>query len=1014
MRYIPIVKLSFITLLLAAHSFAADAPLPAKVEYNRDVRPILADNCFTCHGFDPKSREADLRLDVREAAVAKLDGAFPILPGKPDESEVWKRITTKDEDDVMPPKKQNRQLSARDKKILRKWIEQGAEYQQHWAYIPAEKPAPPAASEPAFARNAIDTFVLARHASLGIKHATEADRATLCRRVYLDVTGLPPKPEELDSFVNDKAPDAYEKLVEKLLASPHYGERMAVWWLDLVRYADTTGYHSDNPRNVSPYRDYVIRSFNANKRFDRFTIEQIAGDLLPDVSNETRVASAYNRLILTTEEGGAQAKEYEAKAVTDRVKSIGTTWLAQTYMCCECHDHKFDPVTTRDFYALGAFFTDIKENAIGAREAGARIPTPEQEVKLKEFDSKITALQEKLVTSSPELDAAQVAWEKTVADSMKDFTWTALKPGGIAGASKFTQNNDASISVAVAENPEADSYKLTVPMKKGTTGVKLEVLADPSLPASGPGRAANGSFVLNEIALEREGQPMRLSATATFEQPGFLAKSAVDGKLNDPKNGWGILGNTGKDTALYLDFGGALPADEDITIALHQTNGTNHTIGQFRLFSTDEKRSVMLPKSAEPADIVAIIKTPARTPEQKQKLASHYRTIAPIMEAVKKEIAAAQKERAAFEKTFAQCLITESGANRTVRVLPRGDWQNDKGDIMQPATPHYLPGATSQPAEGKRLTRLDLAQWLVKRENPLTARVFANRLWKQFYGTGLSKTLEDMGTQGEVPTMQPLLDWLAVDFMDSGWDIKHLVRTLVTSGTYRQASNAPGADRDPFNRDLARQSRWRLDAEFVRDNALTISGLLVDKIGGPSVKPYQPAGYWENLNFPVREWANDKGPDQWRRGLYTWWQRSYLQPAMLALDAPTREECAADRTRSNIPQQALTLLNNPEYVEAARALAARMIKEGGNTPADRIAWAWKTATARAAKPAEIATLSALYDKHLATFTADASNADALLNIGLAPQGRDGAKSEIAAYTSVARVILNLHETITRM
>ncbi|MEI7929731.1 MAG: DUF1553 domain-containing protein, partial [Verrucomicrobiales bacterium] len=361
---------------------------------------------------------------------------------------------------------------------------------------------------------------------------------------------------------------------------------------------------------------------------------------------------------------------------------------------------------------------------------------------------------------------------------------------------------------------------------------------------------------------------------------------------------------------------------------------------------------------------------------QKQKLAGHYRTIAPILEAVKKEIATAQKERAAFEKTFALCLITESGANRTVRVLPRGDWQNDKGDIMQPATPHYLPGATAQPVEGKRLTRLDLAQWLVKRENPLTARVVANRLWKQFYGTGLSKTLEDMGTQGEVPTMQPLLDWLAVDFMDSGWDIKHLVRTLVTSGTYRQTSNAPGADRDPFNRDLARQSRWRLDAEFVRDNALAISGLLVDKIGGPSVKPYQPAGYWENLNFPVREWANDKGPDQWRRGLYTWWQRSYLQPAMLALDAPTREECAADRTRSNIPQQALTLLNDPEYVEAARALAARMVKEGGNTPADRIAWAWKTATARPAKPAEIATLSALYDKHLATFTADNTSADA--------------------------------------
>ena len=1012
MRYIPIVKLSF--LFLVAHSLAADAPLPAKVEYNRDVRPILADNCFKCHGFDKKAREAELRLDVREIAVAKLEDVYPIVPGKPDASEVWKRITTKDEDDVMPPKKQNRQLSERDKLILRKWIEQGAEYQPHWAYIPAQKPTPPAASEPAFARNAIDGFVLARHASLGIKHAPEADRATLCRRVFLDVTGLPPTPREVDAFINDKAPDAYEKLVEKLLASPHYGERMAVWWLDLVRYADSVGYHSDNARNVTPYRDYVIRSFNANKRFDRFTIEQIAGDLLPDVSTETRVASAYNRLILTTEEGGAQAKEYEAKAVTDRVKSIGTTWLAQTFMCCECHDHKFDPVTTRDFYALGAFFTDIKENAIGAREAGTRISTPEQEAKLKELDAKITSLQAKMNVSSPALDAAQIAWEKANADSAKDVAWTALNPVAMAGASKFTKDNDGTINIALAGNPAADIYKLTVPMKKGTTGLKLEVLPAQSLPASGPGRAPNGNFVLNEIVLERKGQPMRVTATATFEQQGFPAMSAVDGKLNDPKNGWGILGNTGKDAALYLDFGGALLADENITVSLHQTYGANHTIGKFRLQSTNDKRPVIVPKGNVPADILAILKTPARTPDQKQKLASHYRTIAPIMDGAKKDIAAAQKDRANFENTFARCLTTETGASRTVRVLPRGDWMNDKGDIMLPATPHYLPGATEPPADGKRLTRLDLAQWLMKRENPLTARVFANRMWKQFFGMGLSKTLEDMGTQGEVPQMQPLLDWLAVDFMDSGWDVKHLVKLIVTSGTYRQTSTAPGADRDPFNRDLARQSRWRLDAEFVRDNALTIAGLLVDKVGGPSVKPYQPAGYWENLNFPTREWQDDKGPDQWRRGIYTWWQRSYLQPAMLALDAPSREECTAERTRSNIPQQALVLLNDPEFVEAARALAARMLKEGGSTPADRIAWAWKTATARAAKPAEIATLSALFAKHLAAYTADTKSSDALLNIGISPQGRDAAKSEIAAYTSVARVILNLHETITRL
>ncbi len=1013
------VKHILLAHLLIAPAFAAADPLPEKIEYNRDVRPILADTCFKCHGFDKNTREAGLRLDVRDAAIANNDGVFAIVPGKVAASELWKRINTTDEDDVMPPKKQSRRLSEREKLVLKKWIEQGAEYQSHWAYIPPKKSAVPQVKEPGFSRNEIDAFVLQRHAELGLKHVAEAGRVTLARRLYFDLLGLPPTPAEVDAFVNDKAPDAYERLVEKLLASPHFGERMAVWWLDLVRYADSTGYHSDNPRNVSPYRDYVISAFNENKRFDRFTIEQIAGDLLPEASIETRVASAYNRLTLTTEEGGAQAKQYEAKSVTDRVKSIGTTWLAQTMMCSECHDHKFDPITAKDFYAMGAFFADIKERSIGRRDGEVSAPSHEQMAKVKEFDAKIAAAQQKLTAPSPEIDAAQEAWEKANAGAAVEVAWSPLQPSDLGGASKLTAAEAATIKVDAAGNPAADTYVFTITVVKGVTGLKLEALSSSALPGKGPGRAANGNFILTEIVASRDGKPVKFSqATATFEQSGFPAKSAIDGKKDGKDNGWGVMGNAGKDAALYLELAEPVAADGKLAVQLVQLHGDNHTIGKLRLSSTVAPKPVRVPSTGIPADIVALLKVEraVRTPEQKLKLAAHFRGISPALDAVKKEVAALQKQRADFEKSFGKCLVTESMPNpRVVRVLPRGDWQNETGEVMQPATPRFLP-ALVESKEGKQATRLDLAKWLVSRENPLTARVFVNRLWKQFYGTGLSKTLEDMGTQGEIPSNQALLDWLALSFVDSGWDVKGTIRLMVTSGTYRLSSVAPAElqARDPANRALASQGRWRIDAEFVRDNALSLAGLIVHKIGGPSVKPYQPAGYWENLNFPVREWDNDKGENQWRRGLYTWWQRSYLHPMMLAFDAPTREECAADRLRSNIPQQALALLNDPQFVEAARAFAARMITEGGTTPDERIAWAWKMATSRAAKQSELRALRSLLDKHLSQFSADAKTAEGLLGVGLSPQPKVPAKPELAAYASVARAILNLHETITRL
>ncbi len=844
------VKRVLLAPLLLSSMLAADGPIPTKIAYNRDVRPILADTCFKCHGFDKNTRKADMRLDVREAAVAKMDDIFPIVPGKPDASEVWKRIITKDEDDVMPPKEEHRQLSVRDREVIRKWIEQGAEYQPHWAYLTPVRPAVPDENEAGFSRNAIDAFVLARQRGQGVKHAPEADPATLCRRLYLDVTGLPPKQTDVDAFVQSairNPQSAIETLVEKLLASEHFGERMAVWWLDLVRYADTAGYHSDNPRNVWPYRDYVIRAFNANKPFDQFTLDQIAGDLLPGSTLDQKVASGYNRLTLTTEEGGAQAKQYEAKSVTDRVKSIGTTWLAQTFMCAECHDHKFDPITARDFYSLGAFFADIKESAIGRREDGMIVA-----------------------------DAAALAKLATLDDTL------------------------AQKRAALAERVKADEAALL----QWENDLRTRIVANPK----------------------------------------------------------------------------------------------NHGIAK------------------EIADALAVEKT-KRNAKQAQAVVEYVQHNQPQIAPVRAALDAAEAERKKFFDSLPKTLVSVSTAPefRTVRILPRGDWMNDKGDAVSPATPAYLTAA-QKPAGGARLSRLDLAQWLVSRGNPLTARALVNRLWKQFYGIGLVKTLEDLGTQGEVPPNQPLLDWLAVEFMESGWDVKHIVKLMVTSGAYRQSSIAPKEllARDPDNRDIARQSRWRLDAEFVRDNALSISGLVVHTLGGPSVKPYQPDGYWENLNFPVRKWEDDKDANQWRRGLYVWWQRSYVHPAMLAFDAPTREECAADRVRSNIPQQALVLLNDPEFVEAARAFAARILKNGGSTPEARIAWAWREATGRSAKPAEIETLRALLERQRAVLAQDAGAAGAIIKVGHLPAPAEISPLDLAAYTTVARAILNLHETVTRL
>ena len=864
---------------LAAAALAAESPLPAKIEFNRDLRPILSDTCFHCHGPDKNARKAGLRLDIREEALKPAEsGEIPIVPGQPEKSEVARRVLTDDKDDLMPPVKAHKPLTARQKEIFRQWIAQGAVYQKHWSYEPPVKAAIPAGQK------GVDFLVQKRLAEIGLKPSPEADRRTLIRRVSFDLIGLPPTPQEVAAFVGDPSPDAFDKLVDRLLANPHYGERMAIGWLDVVRFADTIGYHSDNPHNVWPYRDWVIKSFNDNKRFDRFTIEQVAGDLLPDATVQTRIGSAFNRLLLSTEEGGAQAKDYEARMVTDRVRAVGTAWMGQTTGCAQCHDHKFDPFTARDFYSLGAFFADIQENAIGKRDKGMAAPTPEQEKELVKMDADIAEAKKKRAAVEAQFDPAQKKWEA-------------------------------------------------------------------------------------ELIAKRDAKP-RLAKVVKAPEPGAAGEPA---KVEEP------------------------PAPRIMLPELEPGS----------------KASAQDKKAAQQVADILEKEPKARIGNEPQVVQTYFRTkVTKIGQAQRAGLTKAEADRKKLNDALPTVMVSTSGNKRTVRILARGNFMDESGEIVKAALPHYLP----QPKiEGREATRLDLAQWLVSRENPLTARTVMNRLWKQFFGTGLSKVLDDLGAQGETPANPALLDWLACEFMDGGWDMKRMVRGIVISHTYRQVSTVTPEllAADPYNREHARQSRFRVDAELVRDNALAISGLLAPKIGGPSVKPYQPDRYWENLNFPVRSYQADPGESQYRRGLYTWWQRSFLHPSLAAFDAPSREECVAERNRSNIPQQALVLLNDPTYVEAARAFAARILNDCQGTSEQRVAWAWQQALQRTPSAEELKTMSALLDERLSAYRAEAAAAAALIKTGLAPAPAALDQAELAAWTHVARVLLNLHETITR-
>jgi len=987
-----------------------------EVDFQRQIRPILSDKCFACHGFDEETREADLRLDTKEGAYEDLGGYAAIEPGNAEKSEVYVRLTTKDEDDMMPPAETHKTVSPAEISLIKEWINEGANYEDHWAYQSVRKLAAPEGKE-------IDHFLTERQKKAGLEPSDEAARSTLLRRISWDLRGVPPTADETKEFLADQSPEAFEKWLERFLADPKYGERMAVWWLDLVRYADTIGYHSDNEMKVTPYRDYVIKAFNENKSFADFTIEQLAGDLLPDATIEQRIASGYNRLLQTTEEGGAQDKEYRAIYAADRVRNVSEVWMGSTVGCAQCHDHKFDPFTAHDFYAMAAFFDDIKEPGVGKRDPNLVVPSDREAARVAELEKMIREGQ------LAHLLAHDAEFRKKVGEGRQrwlesqvvpDFGWRAVTVSDLKGPAGTTLNPQADGSILeggkVADFP---SYSFQLSSPGNVTGLRLEAMTDASFATKGGFSRSNGNFVLTGVEVKKDGKPLKISqAVADVEQSDYPAKNALDGKK---ETGWAVGadqedGRKGTRQILFqLESPLELKDGEHLEISLHYHSAhAKHSIGRFRVSaSAADEPGLKMPEVPSTA-ILAALKSSERTPADEKLLADYYEKISPEISAQKKSLGQWESDLKAVKDGMRQMLVAEAlPTPRMTRVLPRGNWLDETGEVVPPAVPEFLQKHGWQ-VEG-RADRLDLAKWILEKDNPLTGRTVMNRLWRLYFGRGIAKNVTDLGGQGTMPSHPELLDWLAADFRDGDWDIKRMVKKIVTSQAYRQKSEVSSflREKDPANDFYARQGRWRVEAEFVRDGALSVAGILHTEVqGGESVKPYQPAGYWQHLNFPARTWKASSGDDLYRRSVYTFWCRTFLHPSMVAFDAPSREECTAERARSNIPQQALAMLNDPIFVEAARVFGSKMVSQEGLVR-DRLAWGMKAAFSRDATTEELDLLENLLQKQLARFENDPEAAKAILSVGEMTHNPAIPDKEAAAWAQVGRAILNAYETTSR-
>ena len=1031
-------------------SAVAFADQPA-LNFNRDIRPILSDRCFACHGPDEEDRQAGLRLDSHETAIASLDsGNVAIVPRRADSSELVARITSSNPDLMMPPPEVGKPLTADEVALLCRWIEEGAEYEDHWAFQRIEPPAVPTVRDTDWPKNPIDYFILARLEADGLRPNPEADPITLARRLALDLTGLPARPEAVDAFLADTSADAYERYVDSLLASPHYGERMAIEWLDAARYADSHGYQTDSSRSNWPWRDWLIRALNDNLPFDQFTIDQLAGDMRPNPTRDQIVATGFNRNHRINGEGGIIAEEWLVETVIDRVETTSQTWLGLTAGCARCHDHKYDPLSQREFYALYAIFNNVPETgaimgnhnrAGGNSDPLHELPSPEQERELARLEELVTDAKAAVAAELENMDQHVARWERSFGPVIDTgaTAWTPFEPlefNSASGAS-FRRIEDGSWQVEGTDAPR-DTYEFEALLPgQSFGGLRLEVFPDAALAQGGFGRLGNGNIVVSKVEVEIEpaegGEPIPVELTraeADYEQSNWPAAAVLSGHAG---RGWAIDGDEPakrqpRRLAVFPAAARMVSENSRIIVRIRQEAIDHHSIGRFRLAITAADPSLLGAEGLSlPEDVKAALTVPAvqRSPEQQAAVRKYYQSRAdsPIRRA---EAArdAATKSLADLRNDLPSAMVMREGPAREAFVLSRGEYDKP-GEKVVAGLPAFLPPLQA----GVKADRLSLARWLVSRENPLTARVQVNRLWERFFGTGIVKTSENLGSQAEYPSHSEVLDWLAVEFMEGGslprvagrpagpWNMKALVKLLVTSAVYRQSA-AIGPDhlaRDPENRLLARASRIRLPAEVVRDQALAVSGQLVPVVGGPSVRPWMPEGVWDDTSRygDLRGYKPDTGPGRHRRSMYTIWKRTAAPPTMLLFDAPNRETCQVRRSRTNTPLQALALLNEPTFVEAAQALAARMLAEGGVAVADRLRRGFRLAIGRPPSEQELTTLVVGFAADRAAFAADATAAEQFVGSGRAAPSDGVPAPEFAAYVMAANVLINLDEFVMR-
>ncbi|MEQ1825102.1 MAG: PSD1 and planctomycete cytochrome C domain-containing protein [Pirellula sp.] len=996
------------------------------ISFTRDIRPILSDLCFACHGPDPAHRKADLRLDLHEGAMTV------ITTSSADSSELVRRMLSHDVDERMPPSKSVKQPTQDQIKKIQQWINEGAKWQEHWSFAPLVKPNVPVAADAnkTMVRNPIDHFVQQQLNARGWTPAPEADRRTLIRRVAIDLTGLPPSIDEVDRFVADTSPDAYEQVVSRLLQSKAFGERMAWDWLDAARYADSNGYQGDSERTMWPWRDWVVRAFNENLPFDQFTVWQLAGDMLPNATMEQKLATAFCRNHMINGEGGRIAEENRVDYAMDMTETMGTVWLGLTLNCCRCHDHKFDPIKQEEYYRFLAFFNQTPVDGAGRDPKTApilRVPTPEQRSILDAIAAEIASAEGKISSRSKELAVAQAEWENGLRAAHPTPAWDIALPI-TAKALKQTMGieKDQTI-VTFGDNPDNDTYEIELDTHaKRVAAIRLDALQHKSMTKNSLSRAESGNFVLTSLEVYRVPKnsgtnsadsnpnriPLKLSdAQATFEQGEHKARTAID---DDPTTGWAVWEGRVVDrphSAIFrLEEPIRLDEGERLLVFMrHDSMNAQHNMGYFRLSTSD-----VYPETVEPFDpafdsALAKSESDRSKPERELVIKQHQQSDS-LYSTLEKELTGL-KERQRNEKGKIPevMIMAERDKPRDTFMLQRGLY-NEPGKKVTAGVPGSLPPLF----EGANVDRLAMARWLVSPNQPLTARVIVNRFWQQFFGTGLSKTVEDLGSQGEIPRYLELHDWLAAEFRDSGWNTKRLLELIVTSHTYRQSSrfsDSPIAQDDPENRYLARGARFRMPSWMIRDQALAVSGLLVDRLGGPSVNTYQPEGVWEEATFGNKKYRRDSGDSLYRRSLYIFWRR-IIGPTMF-FDNAARQVCTVKVTRTNTPLQALFVLNDVTFVEAARALAASTFNSKTRSDTDRIDHIYQCVLARRPSPQEQEVLLKALDRSRIQFAKQSGQVRALLAVGESKVGVDIDQTELASWTALSLAVLNLDETLTK-